>query len=146
MILVRRDTGLIPKKVLDVAARAQSKLEALPPDQRSEFIKKKSHIWRAFGRYLAQMSFKKCWYSEALDLHSFHDIDHFRPKLEAKRADGTVGPGYDWLAFSWQNFRYSATCANRLLTVAKVPACCIIKHECYTCRKIPFQKNPCRPA
>lgn len=116
MILVRRDTGLIPKKVLDVAARAQSKLEALPPDQRSEFIKKKSHIWRAFGRYLAQMSFKKCWYSEALDLHSFHDIDHFRPKLEAKRADGTVGPGYDWLAFSWQNFRYSATCANRLLT------------------------------
>jgi len=34
--------------------------------------------------------------------------------MEAKRTEaGGADPGYDWLAFSWKNFRYSATCSNR---------------------------------
>lgn len=41
MIFIRRDAALIPKKVLDVALRAQSDLEKLSPEKRKEFIKKK---------------------------------------------------------------------------------------------------------
>lgn len=115
MIYVKRDADLIPAKVLAVAARAQAELEALPANQRRAFIKKKSHIWRAFGRYLSKMSYGKCWYSESPDPQSFFDVDHFRPKLEAKRSDNeTDKPGYEWLAFSWENFRYAANCSNRL--------------------------------
>ena len=94
MIYVRRDPTLIPERLLRVAERAQSELEALPPAERVPFIKKKSHIWRAFARVLASMSFGKCWYSESLDAQSFYDVDHFRPKAEAVRAEGEIDDGY----------------------------------------------------
>src|SRR6476619_772256 len=100
MIYVKRNAELVPTKLMAVAARAQAKLEALPTNERCAFIKKKSHIWKAFGRYLAKMSYGKCWYSESPDPQSFFDVDHFRPKLEAKRSDQeTDRPGYEWLAF-----------------------------------------------
>jgi len=116
VIYVRRDPGLIPEKVLRVAERAQEKLEALPQGQRAAYIKKKSHVWRGFARYLAKMSYGKCWYSEGNDPQSFFDVDHFRPKRAAKRSDTSEDDGYPWLAFSYENFRYSAGRSNRLST------------------------------
>ena len=114
MIYVKRDPSLIPKKVLEAAEQAQKELEALPEDERAAFIKKKGQIWRDFARYLSQMSYGKCWYSESPDPQSFPDVDHFRPKLRAKRSDDEIDPGYEWLAFSWDNFRLSANRSNRL--------------------------------
>jgi hypothetical protein len=97
-----------------IAERAQQGLEALPAGERAEFIKKKSHVWRAFARYLSKMSYGKCWYSESGDPQSFFDVDHFRPKLEACRGEKVVDrPGYEWLAFSWENFRLSSQRSNR---------------------------------
>jgi hypothetical protein len=113
LIYVRRNPNIIPKHVLKVAERAQAQLAALPPPERAAFLKKKSHIWRGFARHLARMSYFKCWYSESSDPHSFFDVDHFRPKAEARRNEDQVDDGYPWLAFSWQNFRYSAGRANR---------------------------------
>lgn len=114
MIYVRRDPALIPEKVLKVAERAQATLETLPPDQRVAFIKKKSHVWTGFKKYLSKMSYGKCWYSESPDPQSFFDVDHFRPKAEAQREDGGAkDEGYPLLAFDWDNFRYSAGRANR---------------------------------
>lgn len=116
MIYVRRDPTKIPEKLLKVAARAQEDLMKLPSSDRIAFIKKKSHIWRAFAQYLAQMSYGKCWYSESNDPQSFFDVDHFRPKGEAIRDEGQKDEGYPWLAFDWMNFRYSAQRSNRLNT------------------------------
>lgn len=114
MIYVRRDPNLIPEKVLRVAERAQAMLEALPPEQRAEFIEKKSHVWRAFARYLAKMSYGKCWYSESDCVQSFKDVDHYRPKKQAKRSDTEADDGYPWLAFSWDNFRLAAQRSNQI--------------------------------
>lgn len=117
MIYIKRDATLIPAKVLAVAQRAQDDLEQLPAEQRKGFIKKKSHIWRGFSKYLAQMSYGKCWYSEAKDAGANFDVDHFRPKAEAKRTEDLVdADGYAWLAFDWENFRLSAQNCNRLNT------------------------------
>lgn len=113
MIYVKRDPALIPEKILKVAQRAQEELEGLPAEQRIGFIKKKSHIWRAFKRYLRKMSYGKCWYSEAIGPQSPYDIDHFRPKAEARRSEFVFDTGYPWLAFDWDNFRYSAELCNR---------------------------------
>lgn len=113
MIYVKRNPGLIPKKVLEVAERAQAELEKLPADERVAFIKKKSHIWRGFKRYLRAMSYGKCWYSEAVGPQSPYDVDHFRPKAEARRTDTVTDDGYPWLAFDWDNFRFSAERSNR---------------------------------
>jgi len=117
MIYIKRDATLIPEKVLSVAQRAQSDLEQVPPEKRKDFIKKKSHIWRGFSKYLAKMSHGKCWYSEAKDAGANFDVDHFRPKAEAKRTEEVVdAEGYAWLAFDWENFRLSAQNCNRLNT------------------------------
>lgn len=114
MIYVRRDPALIPEKVLRVAERAQAELEALSPEQRAAHIEKKSHVWRGFARYLAQMSYGKCWYSESDCVQSFKDVDHYRPKKQAKRSDTEVDDGYPWLAFSWDNFRLAAQRSNQV--------------------------------
>jgi len=93
MILVRRDENLIPKKILAVADRAQTELENTPPDQRAAFIKKKSHIWRSFGKHLAKMSHGKCWYSECRDCHSFVSVtpstSGLRLRLDLERVSVT---------------------------------------------------------
>lgn len=116
MIFVRRDPNLIPPKLLAVAQRAQADLEKLTQVERKEFIERKAHIWRKFSKYLSLMSYGKCWYSESKDAHSFMDVDHFRPKKSAKRSEGESDDGYPWLAFDWDNFRYSSQRANRLST------------------------------
>jgi len=114
VIYVRRDSNLIPEKVLRVAERAQTELEALAPEKRAEFIEKKSHVWRRFARYLSKMSYGKCWYSESDCVQSFKDVDHYRPKKQAKRSDTESDEGYPWLAFSWDNFRLAAQRSNQI--------------------------------
>jgi hypothetical protein len=114
VIYVRRDPNLIPEKVLRVAERAQAELEALAPEERAEFIEKKSHVWRGFARYLTQMSYGKCWYSESDCVQSFKDVDHYRPKKQAKRSGTETDDGYPWLAFSWDNYRLAAQRSNQI--------------------------------
>jgi hypothetical protein len=108
VIYVNRHAGLIPQEVLNAAIEAQQQLEALPAAQRAAFINRNAGIWRAFRAYLTQMSYGKCWYSECPEVQSFLDIDHYRPKLEARRSENECDPGYDWLAFSLGNFRLAA--------------------------------------
>lgn len=114
MIRIRRDAQIIPAKLLQKAEELTAKLETLAAEQRTEFINKKAAWWRAFGQYLSQMSHLKCWYSESPDPQSFFDVDHFRPKSEAKRSETESDAGYPWLAFDWTNFRVSAQKSNRL--------------------------------
>jgi hypothetical protein len=116
VIYVNRYVGLIPQEALEAAVEAQQQLETLPADQRATFIKRNASIWRAFKAYLSQMSYGKCWYSECPEVQSFLDVDHYRPKLEAKRSENECDPGYDWLAFSWENLRLAAQRSNRRST------------------------------
>jgi hypothetical protein len=114
VIYVKRNAGIIPPQLLDKAVSAEKKLEQLPANKRAEHIKKNSKIWRDFKNYLSQMSYGKCWYSESPEAQSHLDVDHFRPKLEARRDEKVCdNPGYEWLAFSWDNFRLSAQLSNR---------------------------------
>lgn len=117
MIYIKRDETLIPDSVRKVAKRALEELELKPAAERGDFIKKKGHIWRSFARHLAKMSFGKCWYSESKDAGASFDVDHFRPKAEARRSHAEVdAEGYAWLAFEWTNFRLSSQGCNRLNT------------------------------
>ena len=42
-----------------------------------------------------------------------YDVEHFRPKKEAKALDGTIRDGYWWLAFDYMNFRLCGNVRNR---------------------------------
>jgi uncharacterized protein (TIGR02646 family) len=57
---------------------------------------------------------KKCAYCESCFAHvTPKDIEHFRPKSEITTKDGTLQPGYYWLAGDWDNLLVSCADCNR---------------------------------
>jgi uncharacterized protein (TIGR02646 family) len=74
---------------------------------------KNNHIWGELKDDLENLSFGKCWYSEAKEIASHYHVDHFRPKLRCRDITGKVdGAGYWWLAYDWKNYRLSGSAVN----------------------------------
>lgn len=80
---------------------------------RNQLIDNGSKHWGELKPWLAALSGGKCWFSEARDLYSHYDVEHFRPKKEAKALDGMLRDGYWWLAFNHMNFRLCGNVGNR---------------------------------
>lgn len=81
--------------------------------KRNALIDKYSEHWGALKEWLLALSNGKCWFSEAKDIYSHHDVEHFRPKKEAKNAVNDERDGYWWLAFDYMNFRACGNVGNR---------------------------------
>jgi uncharacterized protein (TIGR02646 family) len=64
----------------------------------------KQELWKTQHR-------KCCWCEQKLSYRG-HDVDHFRPKARAKRADGHFDEGYWWLAYDSDNLFFSCTYCN----------------------------------
>jgi uncharacterized protein (TIGR02646 family) len=78
----------------------------------NEFKKsKRQNIWKELSPYLAKLRKNKCWYSESKNSGSDKDVEHFRPKGAV--ADDPDHEGYWWLAFDYQNYRYSCQWCNQ---------------------------------
>lgn len=78
----------------------------------SAIIDKHAIIWSNLKTLYEEHFHKKCWYTESRNPGSSKDIDHFRPKNEV--FEDEIHPGYWWLAFDWENYRYSCQFANRM--------------------------------
>jgi uncharacterized protein (TIGR02646 family) len=102
---------------LSESARLVTKLAELHAardlDVRNKFIDDNSAHWGKLKPWLQKLSYGKCWFSEAKELYSHYDVEHFRPKKEAKALDGTLRDGYWWLAFDYMNFRVCGNVGNR---------------------------------
>jgi uncharacterized protein (TIGR02646 family) len=106
MIFVEFDRARIPDAWNRRAAKVIALVENAPDDDaRRKIIESNRKLWKDIKKILADCSFGKCWYSEAKDLVSDWQVDHFRPKSK-----------YQWLAFSWQNFRLAGCKPNRRKT------------------------------
>ena len=81
--------------------------------ERNELIDANSQHWGALKDWLLALSGGKCWFSEARDVFSHYDVEHFRPKKQAKALDGLERDGYWWLAFDYMNFRACGNVGNR---------------------------------
>lgn len=81
--------------------------------ERNALIDANKRHWKALKDWLLALSGGKCWFSEVRDLYSHYDVEHFRPKREARALDGTERDGYWWLAFDYMNFRACGTVGNR---------------------------------
>jgi uncharacterized protein (TIGR02646 family) len=81
--------------------------------ERDKIIDENSALWSELKDWLVQLSGGKCWFSEARDVFSHWDVEHYRPKKSAKNLDGTKRDGYWWLAFDWHNFRVCGNVGNR---------------------------------
>lgn len=114
MIYIPLDNKIPNENWCRRAKDATDKLLAMDDKvERRKFIKDNSHLWSELKKWLLEMSFGKCWYSEAREIVSDYDVDHFRPKNRAKNLDGTERDGYWWLAFNHKNFRISGIICNR---------------------------------
>lgn len=82
-------------------------------DERNALIDANSAHWGALKGWLLAVSNGKCWFSEVRELYSHYDVEHFRPKKEAKELDAKVRDGYWWLAFDYMNFRACGNVGNR---------------------------------
>ncbi len=82
-------------------------------DERNALIDANSGHWGALKDWLLALSGGKCWFSEVRELYSHYDVEHFRPKKEAKALDGAERDGYWWLAFDYMNFRACGNVGNR---------------------------------
>lgn len=97
------------KLVLELAA-----LEAAGKrKERNQLIDDNAKHWGKLKDWLLALSGGKCWFSDTRDLYSHYDVEHFRPKKEAKALDGSERDGYWWLAFDYMNFRACGNVGNR---------------------------------
>lgn len=86
-------------------------------DAARKSVMKDNPIWKELFVPLSNLSNGKCWYSEALDVMSDRDIDHFRPKGRAKNIDSIPRineNGYWWIAYDYENYRFSSQYSNQL--------------------------------
>ena len=80
---------------------------------RNRVIDDHSGHWGSLKPWLQALSGNKCWFSEVRDLYSHYDVEHFRPKKEAKTVRGQAKDGYWWLTFDYMNFRLCGNVGNR---------------------------------
>lgn len=98
--------------------RANALLQQLvvAPDHaaRCTIIDANQALWGELREWLLSLSNDKCWYSEARDVFSYLDVEHYRPKKGLKRKVRAVEqPGYWWLAFDWANYRICGQVGNK---------------------------------
>ena len=93
----------------------QQLLEAENDDARANLIESNSNVWAKIKPQLREIFHDKCWYTESLQLGTDVDVDHFRPKKRVAEVHNKANPhpGYWWLAFSPENYRYCCIVANR---------------------------------
>ncbi|TJZ74239.1 hypothetical protein [Chitiniphilus eburneus] len=82
-------------------------------EARNALIDANSWHWAELKPWLLALSHGKCWFSEARELYSHYDVEHFRPKKQAKALEGDERDGYWWLAFNYMNFRACGNVGNR---------------------------------
>ena len=87
---------------------------------RNKLITDNGSHWGKLKPWLLALSHGKCWFSDTKDLFSNYDVEHFRPKKEAKDdkdsdqdSKTVTRDGYWWLAFDSTNFRICGNVGNR---------------------------------
>lgn len=68
-------------------------------------------VWTDAKPALEELSARKCWYCEMLQVRSDLNVDHFRPK--SRVAEDAHHPGYWWLAIAPENLRLSCQFCNQ---------------------------------
>lgn len=104
-----------PEKWCKKANELTEQLKKLRDSKERKKIIDNNNLWSnaEIKSWLLSLSHNKCWYSEAREICSFYDVDHFRPKKRAKNLDGRGREGYWWLAYDWKNYRISGNIVNR---------------------------------
>lgn len=109
---------LLDQDWLDKANNLTALLAAAPDKAARDAIidQKSNQIWGEIKDWLLSLSHNKCWFSEAEDVFSHRDVEHFRPKKACKRyvrqKRDKYEDGYWWLTYDWKNYRICGNVGN----------------------------------
>jgi len=103
----------LPNGWEDRAQALQNQLAAAQTQDDRKRILDSNQIWQELIPQMRRLLNNKCWYSESAEVMSDMNVDHFRPKNEARNLDETVRDGYWWLAYHWRNYRLSSIYCNQ---------------------------------
>jgi uncharacterized protein (TIGR02646 family) len=106
---VERKTDEARQKAIS-EGKTSDEIEKLVNAARTTAINYKSDLWSYAGKHIKEIMHDKCWYCETNEVRSDMPVDHFRPKNSV--AECPEHPGYWWLAFDWENYRYACTFCN----------------------------------
>ncbi len=111
MIHIKYPSGDVPLETWLTRAKDLTDRLKQAPDKpmRDRIIDENAALWGEIKEWLARFSHNKCWFSEARDTYSHWQVEHFRPKKEAKQPDRD---GYWWLAFDYLNYRLCGGVGN----------------------------------
>lgn len=96
----------------------QDILSAPTLEEKHILIDRYKNHWRndELIKFMSDISFEKCWYTETKFGGDYQEVEHFRPKKGTKNLDGTGHDnhsGYYWLAFDISNYRLCKSRPNR---------------------------------
>lgn len=106
----------LPAGWKDRADALTAQLHSAPNDAARAKIMEDHPIWQELIVPLSRLLNGKCWYSEAQDVMSDRDVDHFRPKNKAVNINGiprSDEEGYWRLAYDHENYRFSSQYSNQ---------------------------------
>ncbi len=88
----------------------QQILQAQTQVEKNNLIDQNQRHWRNpdLVKWLSDLNFEKCWFTETKFGGDYQEVEHFRPKKGIKEADGSTCAnhnGYYWLAFELSNYR-----------------------------------------
>lgn len=113
MIHINMDGKTPPDEWIKKAKAITKQLnEAASIEERHEIIDRNRAIWGELKQWLLDLSYNKCWYTEARNDSSHFEVEHFRPKKWPNSTDDNF-EGYWWLAFEWTNYRVCGSAPNR---------------------------------
>lgn len=113
---------IVPQGVEDWKNRAleitRDILSAVTLEEKHILIDRHKDHWRndELIKFLSDISFEKCWYTETKFGGDYQEVEHFRPKKGTKNLDGKAHDshsGYYWLAFDLSNYRLCKSRPNR---------------------------------
>lgn len=112
----------VPQEIENWKARAleitQDILIAATLKEKHILIDRYKDHWRNDDliKFLSDISFEKCWYTETKFGGDYQEVEHYRPKKGTKNSDGSgheKHTGYYWLAFELSNYRLCKSRPNR---------------------------------
>jgi len=107
---IRLNELVVPDGWETRADEATNIVRAAAQANRSTLINNRSAVWGALKTALAKISKNSCWYCETQWIRDDGAVDHFRPKN--KVAEDANHPGYWWLAFKKENYRFCCKYCN----------------------------------
>ena len=104
----------LPPEIVEWQRKAnqitQQLLQAETLEEKHQIIDRNQQHWRKpeLVKWLSDLNFEKCWFTETKFGGDYQEVEHFRPKKGTKEADGSQSAnhnGYYWLAFDLANYR-----------------------------------------